>query len=141
MQTFLPYPDFAASARVLDTKRLGKQRVEAVQIMRTLLGAGSAGWSHHPAVKMWRGHEDALWRYTRAVCNEWLARGYANTKCEEHLATLADLILDIDTTEPPWLGREDLHASHRANLVRKHPEHYGTLWPDVEPTEGYIWPN
>src|SRR4029450_1776908 len=28
MQTFLPDPDFAACARVLDTRRLGKQRVE-----------------------------------------------------------------------------------------------------------------
>jgi hypothetical protein len=30
VQTFLPYPDFAASAATLDSKRLGKQRVEAV---------------------------------------------------------------------------------------------------------------
>ncbi|HSR28205.1 MAG TPA: cytoplasmic protein, partial [Actinomycetes bacterium] len=27
MQTFLPFPDFAASARSLDQRRLGKQRV------------------------------------------------------------------------------------------------------------------
>lgn len=38
MQTFLPYPNFKASARVLDTKRLGKQRVENLQIMSALLG-------------------------------------------------------------------------------------------------------
>jgi len=29
MQTFLPYPDFARSAAVLDRQRLGKQRLEA----------------------------------------------------------------------------------------------------------------
>jgi len=34
MQTFLPYPDFAASSAVLDDRRLGKQRVEALQIVR-----------------------------------------------------------------------------------------------------------
>lgn len=28
MQTFLPYQNFVASARVLDRQRLGKQRVE-----------------------------------------------------------------------------------------------------------------
>lgn len=33
MQTFLPYPDFALSAKVLDNKRLGKQRLEAKQIL------------------------------------------------------------------------------------------------------------
>ena len=32
MQTFLPYPDFWVSAKMLDDKRLGKQRVEAMQI-------------------------------------------------------------------------------------------------------------
>jgi Pyrimidine dimer DNA glycosylase len=37
MQTFLPYPDFVACARVLDSRRLGKQRVEALQILRALL--------------------------------------------------------------------------------------------------------
>jgi len=30
MQTFLPYPGFADSARVLDRRRLGKQRGEAL---------------------------------------------------------------------------------------------------------------
>ena len=34
MQTFLPYPDFARSARCLDNRRLGKQRVESYQILR-----------------------------------------------------------------------------------------------------------
>lgn len=36
MQTFLPYPDFKKSASVLDNKRLGKQRLECLQILRTL---------------------------------------------------------------------------------------------------------
>ena len=36
MQTFLPFPDFKMSAQVLDYKRLGKQRVEALQILKTL---------------------------------------------------------------------------------------------------------
>ena len=33
MQTFLPYADFAQSAKVLDMKRLGKQRVEVLQLL------------------------------------------------------------------------------------------------------------
>lgn len=36
MQTFLPYKDFAECARVLDDKRLGKQRVECLQILNAL---------------------------------------------------------------------------------------------------------
>jgi hypothetical protein len=37
MQTFLPLPDFIESAKVLDYKRLGKQRVEAWQILKAIL--------------------------------------------------------------------------------------------------------
>ncbi|GAA3827626.1 pyrimidine dimer DNA glycosylase/endonuclease V [Nocardioides panacisoli] len=44
MQTFLPYADFARSARSLDPKRLGKQRVEALQVVRALTTAGY-GWA------------------------------------------------------------------------------------------------
>ena len=36
MQTFLPFPDFVASARSLDRLRLGKQRVETLQILNAL---------------------------------------------------------------------------------------------------------
>ena len=38
MQTFLPYADFQRSAQVLDYKRLGKQRVEALQIHNIVSG-------------------------------------------------------------------------------------------------------
>ncbi len=54
MQTFLPYPDFAESARVLDNKRLGKQRVEVLQILNVLTDSTRKGWRNHPAVAMWR---------------------------------------------------------------------------------------
>ena len=51
MQTFLPYPSFAASASVLDSPRLGKQRVETLQIARALL-VPTYGWQRHPAVQI-----------------------------------------------------------------------------------------
>jgi len=62
MQTFLPYLDFAECARVLDDRRLGKQRVEVLQIARAITVPGY-GWRHHPAVRMWRGYEEALGAY------------------------------------------------------------------------------
>ena len=51
MQTFLPYADFEAWARALDTKRLGtkrlgKQRVETIQVVRGLVRP-DYGWRHH----------------------------------------------------------------------------------------------
>lgn len=83
MQTFLPYPDFAATARVLDQRRLGKQRVEALQLQRALTVPGH-GWRHHPAARMWAGHEEALVRYGLEICVAWCAAGFRDT-CEATL--------------------------------------------------------
>jgi hypothetical protein len=77
MQTFLPYADFERCAATLDSRRLGKQRVEAFQILRALRGEGR-GWRNHPAVLMWRGYEDALGLYLNAMIAEWERRGYRN---------------------------------------------------------------
>jgi len=78
MQTFVSEDTFYASVRVLDRQRLGKQRVETLQIMKALAGL-SKGWINHPATRMWRGYERALLDYQNATCNEWLRRGYKDT--------------------------------------------------------------
>lgn len=62
MQTFVPFPDLRRTAEVLDDRRLGKQRVEALQIIRALTRA-TYGWKRHPAVRMWEGHVEALALY------------------------------------------------------------------------------
>lgn len=136
MQTFLPYPDFAASARVLDRQRLGKQRVEVLQLLRALLVPGS-GWSNHPAAKMWRGSEPYLAAYGYDVCLEWIRRGYADT-CLDKIVTLCQP--RWDWRDPTWLGDPAFHAAHRSNLLRKDPAHYGRFdW--TEPNDlPYIWP-
>ena len=78
MQTFLPFPSFEESAASLDYRRLGKQRLEAWQILKALRGE-ARGWAGHPAVRMWRGHEASLARYGIAVCREWVSRSYADS--------------------------------------------------------------
>ena len=88
MQTFLPFPDFVPSARALDQKRLGKQRVETIQVLRGLIQPGY-GWRHHPAVKMWTGYEEALVRYGLDMCGVWVATGRADTTAETMRADLA----------------------------------------------------
>jgi hypothetical protein len=131
MQTFLPYPDFEESAKALDRLRLGKQRVEVFQILRALRSGG--GWVHHPAVKMWKGHEDCLIRYGEAICAEWTRRGYKST-------INYDEFRGSEATPPPWLGREDFHASHRSNLLRKSPDYYGKFGWTEGPDLPYVWP-
>src|SRR6056297_3518270 len=96
MQTFLPYRDPKSSAKVLDNKRLGKQRVETVQILNTLLNPkGKAGWKNHPAVLMWAGYESYLVKiYLTSMIGEWKYRGYRNIKILEHYDRLINIVGD-----------------------------------------------
>jgi len=131
MQTFLPYPDFEASLRVLDYRRLGKQRLEALQLIRAISGE-TVGWIRHPAAAMWRGYLNALKQYHNIAIEEWIRRGYRNNMPKKRIRG--------KIVYPPWLGNEAFHASHRSNLLRKDREHYGAFgWtePDNLP---YLWP-
>ncbi|MEW2569944.1 MSMEG_6728 family protein [Streptomyces sp. NPDC057621] len=149
MQTFLPYPGFTRSAAVLDQARLGKQRVEALQVLRGLTVPGY-GWRHHPAVRMWIGYEEALVRYGLDVCAVWVAEGRADT-CATTLVTDFGLArpgtavraqedLADDGELPPWLGDPAFHRSHQSALLRKAPEVYTPLFPDVPDDLPYLWP-
>lgn len=44
------------------------------------------------------------------------------------------------TSEPSWLGDPKLHASHRSNLLRKDPIHYGKFGWEEPATMEYVWP-
>jgi len=130
MQTFLPYSDFNKSAACLDWRRLGKQRVEAMQILRALENQ-NYGWQNHPAVNMWRGFEAMLAVYHNTIIDEWTYRGYQNN--------MKLITLDIAPISPTWMGNLDFHASHRSNLLRKDPEHYGQYgWTETDNLP-YIW--
>jgi hypothetical protein len=142
MQTFLPYPNFVDSASVLDRLRLGKQRVECLQILSALVPNSTSGWKNHPAVKMWKNHEVALFRYTYCICTEWVDRGYKDTTFAK-FSNIFDDNFSMKTSslaDPNWLFDENFHASHRSNLLRKSPEWYGKFgW--IEPNDlPYIWP-
>lgn len=168
MQTFLPHPDFAESAAVLDRQRLGKQRVETLQILQVLTGyrlvsshrpEGASrtmplppaewhlvprkvgGWSHHPAVLMWEGHLSALGAYQDAICAEWTGRGYRDT-CAEKTAFLLRETGYADGVRqlPAWFGSDRFHAAHRGTLLAKDPEWYGRYGWTEQPDPDGLWP-
>lgn len=141
MQTFLPYRKFESSAKVLDRARLGKQRVETMQIMKALVTG--EGWIHHPVTKMWRGYEFALMSYQVAICSEWVGRGYRDSCLEKTQALFDQLPAERRLPRvPPWLGKKKVHSSHRRNLLRKDPVWYGQYnWPEEPSTEAdYYYP-
>ncbi|MDQ3037035.1 MAG: MSMEG_6728 family protein [Myxococcota bacterium] len=118
MQTFLPFESFDESARVLDPLRLGKQRVEALQILRAL-HFDDYGWQTHPAVCMWRGHEAALIAYGVAITEEWIRRGHDDTCLDRILEFGEAPSASAGDERPHWLGWPELHRSHRSALLRK----------------------
>lgn len=131
MQTFLPLPDMAESVKVLDNKRLGKQRVEALQILNSLSGK-SRGWRNHPAVRMWEGHEHALSQYHNLCIEEWVYRGFHNS--------MQRLEVPAEFSMPDWFGIPEFHASHRSNLLRKDPGFYGWFGWEESDDMPYYWP-
>lgn len=145
MQTFLPYPDFYESIKILDRKRIGKQRVEAMQLINTINYIKNndlyiidkngrkrkRGWLSHPATLMWLDYEDALKMYHDIAIKEWINRGYKNTMKLFNI-TKAKL--------PPWLGDDKIHSSHRSNLLRKDPIYYSQFGWKESPDMEYVWP-
>ena len=136
MQTFLPYESFKESAQVLDYRRLGKQRVEGMQIINAIENPNPQGWKNHPIVIMWTPYVTALKHYTNVMIREWISQGYNNNM---ELYDVDDLINDDVVDFPYWLGKKSFHSSHRANLLRKDYEFYSQYGWKENPESPYVW--
>ena len=137
MQTFLPYQDFSKSLACLDNKRLGKQRVEAMQILQALEPNSTSRWKNHPAVKMWIGYEAALCFYHDLAIITWIKRGFKNTmkyKCETGGKFIENMLI-----KPIWLT-EQFRSAHRSNLLRKDFAFYSKYGWTEDASQEYIWP-
>jgi len=138
VNTFLPYQNFRKIAKILDWKRLGKQRVEAKQIINILDNATKTkGWRSHPVVKMWEGYTDALKYYYNIIVKEWIERGYENN--------MPFYKVPKKITMPWFVKCKSVHLSHQANLIRKYPEYYKKIFKPPPPAKyvlySYIWPS
>lgn len=153
LRTLLPYGDFHKSVEVLDTYRVVRQAHEALLVLNALVG----GPKHHigknadAAMAMWRGYEPALGFYTTMCIRECHARngksihpaphlfadGYGVNpayKFHEHMRPLSEIAY------PEWLWNEELHASHRALLLRCDIGFYVYKgWLD-DKTDDFLWP-
>ena len=154
MQTFLPYADFAKSAKVLDKKRCWKQVVEAYQIINILETANTTvqkenesciitvrkvpGWYHHPAVQMWKSYVPVLKVYYNEFLKVCKEIHKINTKLEYFPKR------DGGTPFYPfWYGNEDFHRAMRSRLIEKDRDFYLPLFHNDEGfNDGkYFWPN
>lgn len=157
MQVFLPSTDFIKVASCLDRLRLNKQALEAWQILMCNVRLDPAGndrpnkgWSHHPAVRMWRGHELALLNYIGIMVNEWCARGYRSSIYGKALATYVRAAelgrVGTESYLPTWFDThgEAVASTHRVALLSKNYDWYSQFgWVEdtgVRPeTYEYLW--
>lgn len=130
MQTFLPYAEYNLVAESLDSKRLNKQILECYQILNVLSNDDPhAGWRNHPAVKMWRGREFALWDYVQNMIVEADDRGIKTDKNSDNLWVLRKAKGNRwGMGKPLWMSNktimERVTTTHKANLYKKAPEMY-----------------
>ena len=130
MQVFRPYIDWRMSANVLDDRRLGKQRVEAKQVMMTILRRmglirdGKRGWLNHPIALMYYNDGKPYFRdligYFDVCVEEWKRRGMRNSIS---LSDIEHLIHGVVSAE----GHPLTHVheiEYRRILILKDPKHY-----------------
>lgn len=136
MQTLLPYPNFTDTAKILDSGRLGAQRLSVVNILYNLRGRKN-DWLDISVVRMWRGYEPALILYGQMICIEWMKRGNKDT-CMSRINSLR--VPTEKMIDPNWLGNEDLHLSHQALLLRRDEEFYGNFFAGIDSNIQLVWP-
>lgn len=162
MQSFLTNTEsFELVASHLDNKRLHKQTLEAWQCLMTMCELGPdgnhrtpKGWSNHPVVKMWRGHETLFVSYISATYFEWLSRGFKSTLLEKTYRTY-DKALELGRISeelilPKWMQDtqyfETLCSTHRQALLCKNYDWYKQFnWAEdtgIAPASyDYVWPH
>lgn len=127
----MPIDNFHENAKILDNKRLGKQRIEAAQILATLGVAiekingepYKPTHKNHPCVHMWQNFEEALKQYYNSILDEWVLRGYKNN--------MKFLKVSNDVEFPLFFGSKKFHDSHKSNLLRKNYDYYSKFNWDV----------
>jgi hypothetical protein len=138
MNTFLVDKSFIKTAQYLDRQRLGKQRVEAIQMLDIMCDSNKKGWRNHPCFKMWDGHPRLLAAYGLAVCDEWIKRGYVDnlkSRFFNKFAYFDNLILDDKYSEslPKWYNNEEFYSRYRSILLYKNYEWYSQFGWTEEP--------
>ena len=141
VNVFIPLSDPVEIAKVLDDKRLGKQRVEAKQIITIISGqAATNAWKNHPVVLMWKDYLGELKYYYDVIVLEWIKRGYQN-----NMPLYKVHKLNIDKNKRPimpwFMYCKPVLLSHQASLLRKNYQHYHKYFrtPKQYMDRSYIW--
>ena len=151
MQTFIISPYFSTTAAALDNKRLGKQRVEVLQLLQALTGKTTA-YVNHPAAIMWKSNIPTLAAYGTIICQEWTDRGFKDT-CKEKILQLVSEPTYCFDSYPWWMQdvrtMQAVFWTHMLSLVRKDFDCYYSLFnnligshaiKNLAASSNYFWP-
>jgi hypothetical protein len=155
----LPYADFKRSAQVLSHKDVVWQRDVAWNVLTRII----SGDTVDSGVAMWKRYGLSLTTHTLILCDEMRARGFneglrdivlarvcdvAGVSVETLEATCHQDVLESDVVQeisgrrmlPFWFGRNEVHLSHQAELLRRNPPWYQQFrWAADKHTE-LVWP-
>lgn len=163
VNTFITSLYLPNTFKKLDFRRLGKQRLEAKQLIDILKmidngeDVSNVGFSSHPVTQMWIGYTNALKAYYNLCLQEWIDRGYNNTmkkydidetkfiNREVKFDGIKTTFISEDTeySFPPFASFKPFILTHKAALYKKDPNFYaGFLNDELEPyvNLGYLWP-
>ena len=132
MQTFLPEKNYLFALASLDTKRHGKQRLEAYDLIGLLTDFKitkhsfikqsllKRRYKNHPVLNLWRDNINALISYYNLSVLTWILKGYRNTMPIIYNPNISHKVFS-----------DKLYSSHRANLLRKNYNFYKKYnWPE-----------
>jgi hypothetical protein len=135
MQTWITDTDISVSAHNLDRQRLGAQMYEGIHILASLCGVcdklvnPKRDVSSHPASKLWKGYEDALFAYLCIHIIEWDSRGYKTQINMDNMRMLS-MCVPLSSNGLIDFITSELITTHRSVLIAKKPDHYAGLWTD-----------
>lgn len=138
MITPLPFSSFAQSAACLSDRHLGRARHDTAELIK-INQHELAVWPGRLTIPslIWEGYTPMLARYLNLLIDEWEERGYVSTVI--HRVNIPRMVVN-----PWWLldtpVAEQLTASHRSNLLRQDPQHYGQFGWEESHDLPYYWP-
>ncbi len=108
--TMMPTSNFNEVASMLSIKDLKYMRIVSLRVLSKLL---DTNLSRRKAVRMWKGHIQALIRYGIAIAEEIVSRGGSDTS----MIKFQEILVPGRYYKPIWVYWPKLQASHRAYLV------------------------
>lgn len=143
----MTHMSYGKTARALDLRTLGHQRIEAFKVFNDLTQGVK---KRHPVYSMWDGYEFSLGIYTMMMCMEWVNHRGCADKIFYKVYRIIEEIKRNDHrftyVEPPWLKDKAVLRSHRSNLLRRENdgviagENYFRAFGNIDDDWPYIWP-